>query len=485
MILSLILVPLVTSLFISVNDESSNKSNNVFNTDPFIIALVGTVFTFVLSLYLFVQFDNSHVGYQFVSQIYSTSFCSFHFGIDGLSLYFVLLTTFTMPISILASWTNVKFKAKYYLILLLVLETLLIAVFTVSDLILFYVFFESVLIPLFLIVGIWGGNNRIRASFLLFLYTLGGSLFMLLSILTINSNFGTTDFSYLRLHTINIESQYILWLGVFIGLYIKTPLIPFGHIWLPRAHGEAPVAGSIILAGLILKLATYGYVRVLIDLMPEATNYYQPMIQMLALVTVIYASFSCMRQQDSKSFIAMSSVQHQGIVILGLFSNNLIGIEGAMLLSVAHGFVSPGLFMIVGGVLYDRFHSRVLRYYRGLTLYMPLTSMLFFILTLANCGVPLSLNWLGEALSLMGIFGKSMVIGTLAASSIVLGAAYSIWLFSRMSFGTYSSYLTYMKDLNRREFHVLLPLITMTILLGIYPNVILDNLHVSVTGLLY
>ena len=408
-----------------------------------------------------------------------------HMGVDGLSLYFVLLTTFTMPICVLASWENVKHNIKSYMIAFLVLESLLIAVFVVLDLLLFYVFFESVLIPLFIIVGVWGASaDRIRASFLLFLYTLFGSLFMLLAFLVIFYHVGSTDFEVLSLADISFESQRWLWLAIFLSLAIKTPLLPV-HIWLSRAHVEAPVAASMVLAGLILKLATYGFLRVLIPFLPEATSYFSPLVQTIAVVTLVYSSLTTLRQTDFKVLVAYSSIAHMSVVVIGLFSNTLQGIEGAILLGIAHGIVSPAMFMCVGGILYDRYHTRVIRYYRGLTQYMPIFSLLFFLFILGNMSTPLTVNWAGELMALMGSIQRSPLIGLAMSSGIVFSAAYSIWLYARLCNGSWSPFLGYAIDVTRREFMVLLPLLITMFLFGLFPNIILTDLHYSVSTLLY
>ena len=338
---------------------------------------------------------------------------------------------------------------------------------------------------MFLVVGIWGSSaSRIRASFLLFLYTLAGSLFILLAILIIYYHVGSTDFNTISLSEFSLTAQKWLWLAFFLSFAIKTPLFPL-YIWLPRAHAEAPLAGSILLAGLFLKLSSYGFLRIVIPFLPDATSYFSPLVQTIAILTIIYSSLATLRQTDFKALVAYSSIGHIGIVTLGLFSNTVIGVEGAILLAIAHGFVSPAIFILLGGILYDKFHTRTIRYYRGLTVYMPIFSILFFLFTLFNIGVPLSLNWLGEALSLTGIFQRNPVITFLAASSILLSAAYSIFIFNRISFGSYSQYLSYSSDVSRREFILLLPLLILTILFGIMPNIILNDLHIPVTLLLY
>lgn len=462
------------------------------------IALVTTILNFIVSIILWGEFDSNRREYQFVSSITDSGiarnssstdilpFCYLRFGIDGISLYFVLLTTFIIPICILSNWDNIKHNIKFFLINFLLLETLLIAVFTVCDLLLFYIFFESVLIPLFLIVGIWGGSStRIRAAFLLFLYTLFGSLFMLLSFLYIYYNLGTTDFQIVTLCEINPGIQKILWVGIFISMAIKTPIWPL-HLWLFRAHAEAPVGGSVILAGLILKLRLYGFLRILIPMLPDATSYFSPLVQTMALISIIYASLATIRQTDFKALVAYSSVAHMGVVVLGVFSNTIQGIEGSILLGIAHGLVSPALFILVGRVLYDRYHTRVIMYYRGLTSYMPMFSIMLFLFTIRNTGIPLSANWVGEMMSLMGAFQKNVIIASVGSIGIVLSARYSIWLYNRIRFGSWSKYLgSPINDLSRREFMLLLPLLIATFAFGIFPNRILNDIHVSVSHLIY
>jgi len=486
MLSALLLIPIIGSLVLLPISEESTTGVTTGSTNRMKqIALTTAMINFILSIILWGEFDASSVQYQFVQEFNQLSFCHLNLGIDAISLYFVLLTTFITPICILANWDNIKFGMKYFLIAFLVIETLLIAVFVVLDLMLFYIFFESVLIPMFLVVGIWGGSvTRIRASFLLFLYTLAGSLFMLLAIMVIYYNVGSTDFTVVSLSEVSLAGQKILWLAFFLSFAVKTPLVPL-HIWLPRAHAEAPLGGSILLASVFLKLAVYGYLRILIGFMPDATHYFAPLVQTIAIVSLIYSSLATLRQVDFKALVAYSSVGHMAIVVLGLFSNTIVGIEGAILLSLAHGFISPAMFTLVGGVLYDRFHTRTIRYYRGVAVYMPIFAALFFITSAFNMAVPLSLNWLGEVMSLAGIFQLSPVVGILGASSIVLSACYSIFLFNRISFGAYSQYLSFTSDITRREFIIITTLLGLTLLLGICPNIILNDLHVAVTQLLY
>ena len=478
----LLLVPIIGSILILLIPENGSIKNIEGMKK---IALSTSLLNFLISIYLWVQFDSNTSQYQFVSEFKELNFCHFNIGVDGISLYFVLLTTFVTPIALLSNYNNIHKNIKYFLISFLLLETLQIAVFVVLDLLLFYIFFESVLPVLFIVVILYGsGENKVRSALLLFLYTLLGSLFMLLAILEINNYLGSTDFQLISLNEISLESQKLLWLGFFIAFAIKTPLWPMTG-WLYRAHADSPLAGSIILAGTILKLATYGYLRVLINFLPDATHYFSPLVQTIAIITIIYASLATIIQQDTKALIAYSSIAHMGVVILGLFTNTIQGIEGAILLALAHGCVSPALFICVCGVIYDRTGIRIIFYLRGLVTYMPVFTILFFIFTLCNTGIPLSLNFLGEQMSLIGIWERSPLVAILGATGIVLSACYSIYLYNRVSYGSYSPYLKPLRDITRREFILLISLLIPTIVLGIYPNIILDSLHVTITTLLY
>lgn len=419
-----------------------------------IIAIFTSLLNFIISIIFWVEFDSSYLGYQFVSTVspLGLEFIQFNFGIDGISLFFVLLTTFITPIALLSSHNDIEKNLKFYLVSMLLLETLQIAVFVVLDLLLFYIFFESVLIPLFLIIGVWGASAaKVRAAFLLFLYTLFGSLFMLLAIIQIYNYLGATDFALLSVSEISLEYQKLLWLAFFLAFAIKTPLWPFTG-WLFRAHVEAPLSGSVILAAVILKLATYAYLRIMISFLPDATHFYSPLLQGICIITLIYASLSALRSHDSKALVALSSISHCALIVLGLFSNSIIGIEGAIIVSLAHGWVSPALFIIVGGIIYNRTHSRVIPYIRGLSTYMPLLGILFLIFALANASIPLTTGWIGEQMALIGLFDRSPLIGALGASSIFLTACYSIYLYNRLMFGKYSEHLKPLLDLDRREF---------------------------------
>ena len=477
----LLLIPIIGSLLLLTIPENSIENKIRMKR----ITLITMLINFIISIYIWLEFDSSTSQYQFVYEFIELSYCHLNIGIDGISLYFLLLTTFISPIAVLSNYNNINNNLKYFLISFLLLETLQIGVFVVLDLILFYVFFESVLPVLFLIIIVYGsGEARIRSALLLFLYTLAGSLFMLLAILQIYSYVGSTDFQIISLSEINLDSQKILWLGFFLAFAVKTPLWPLTG-WLYRAHADSPLAGSILLAATILKFATYGYLRVLINFLPDATNYFSPLVQTIAIITLIYASLATIIQQDTKALIAYSSIAHMSVVILGLFSNTIQGIEGAILLALAHGFVSPALFICVGGVIYDRTGTRIIHYVRGLVTYMPVFTILFFIFTLSNTGIPLTLNFLGEQLSLIGIWERSPIMAALGATGIVLSAIYSIYLYNRISYGIYSPHLKPIKDISRREFNLLITLLLPTVLLGIFPNVILNGLHFSISSLLY
>jgi len=391
-----------------------------------------------------------------------------------------------MPIALLSNWRSIKENQISYVIIILLLETLLLGVFLVLDIFLFYVFFESTLMPLFLLIGLFGSDNKVRASLYLFLYTLLGSLFLLLAILTISSLAGTTDYEALSKLNINYSTQCFLFAGIFFAFAVKTPVI-FLNSWLLKAHVESPLSGSIILAAIVLKLSLYGIFRLILPLLPSASLELTPLVYTICVVTILYASLSTLRTVDIKELIAYSSVAHAAVYLLGAFSNSIQGIEGAILLGIAHGFVSGGLFICVGGILYDRTHTRLITYYRGITSVMPLFSLLFFILCLGNSGTPLTLNFVGEFLSLYGAFERLPVVGALACSSIVFSAAYSIFLYNRIAFGgALSSYLSCnIPDLTKREFVMLIALIIPTVLFGIYPGPVLDGLHYSVSTLIY
>ena len=450
------------------------------------IALATSLLNLIISLFMFIIFDFSNINFQFVQEITEIKGLSVYIGIDGISIYFLLLTTFITPLVILSNWYSITTNVKIYMILILLLEILLLLVFLVLDIFLFYIFFESTLIPLFLLIGIYGSYNKVRASFYLFLYTLFGSLFLLLSILYIMTLVGVSDFDQLFKTNLNYYTQLILFYGIFIAFAVKTPVI-FLNNWLLKAHVESPLGGSILLAAIVLKLSLYGVFRLILPIIPKASINYTYIIFMIGVITIIYASISTLRTIDIKELIAYSSVSHAAVYLLGVFSNTIQGLEGSVLLGLGHGFVSSGLFICVGGILYDRYHTRLISVYRGMAQIMPIFSVLFFILCLSNAGTPLSLNFIGEFLSLYGIFVRMPYLGLFASTSIILSAAYTIYMFNRIAFGgSYSKYfIINVIDLTKREFLLLISLIIFTIVLGIYPSPILDGLNYCITGVLY
>ena len=449
-------------------------------------ALVTSLLTFFVSLFLWINFDKSAPGFQFVDTFTWFSQLNIHFsiGIDGISLFFIILTTFLIPVCLLVSWNRIKVYLKEYMIFFLLLETLVIAVFSVLDLLVFYIFFESVLIPMFIIIGIWGSRERkIHAAYQFFVYTLIGSVFMLLAIMFIYFEAGTTDLQILMQTPFSKDRQLILWLAFFASFAVKVPMMPF-HIWLPEAHVEAPTAGSVILAGILLKLGGYGFLRFSIPLFPDATVYFTPLVYTLSIVAIIYASLTTLRQIDLKKIIAYSSVAHMGFVTIGLFTLNIQGIEGSILLMLSHGLVSGGLFLCVG-MLYDRYKTRVLEYYGGLAQVMPTFAVIFLFFIMANISVPGTSSFVGEFLVLLGVFQHSTVAATLATTGVILGAAYSIWLYNRVMFGELNTkYITAYHDLNRREFFIFVPFIILVLIMGIYPEIFLNVMHVSVTNII-
>ena len=450
------------------------------------IALSTSIFNLFISLIVFILFDFSSNQFQFVQEYHEISSFDFYLGLDGLSIYFVMLTTIITPIALLSNWNSISDNIRSYVIIILLLETLLLAVFLVLDILLFYIFFESILPPLFILIGLFGSSNKVRASFYLFLYTLLGSLFLLLSILAMSSIMGTTDFDALYKTNFNYSTQLFLFYGIFIAFAVKTPTI-FLNTWLLKAHVESPLGGSIILAAIVLKLSLYGIFRLILPLLPKASLDYTYIIYLIGVITIIYASFSTLRTIDVKELIAYSSVSHAAVYLIGVFSNTIQGIEGGIALGLAHGFVSSGLFICAGGVLYDRSGTRLISYYRGIAQVMPLFSILFFILSLGNCGVPLTLNFVGEFMSLYGVFERLPLLGVFASSSIVFSAAYTIYMFNRIAFGgSFSKFFeANISDVNRREFFILFTLVIFTVVLGIYPAPILDGLHYSVSSLIY
>ncbi len=480
----LLLIPILGVFSISTGMSYELSSLNIKRIK--IIGLSTSIVNLLVSLIIFILFDFSNNQFQFVQEYHEINSFDFYLGLDGLSIYFVILTTIITPIVLLSNWNSIKDNVRSYVIIVLLLETLLLAVFLVLDILLFYIFFESILPPLFILIGLFGSSNKVRASFYLFLYTLFGSLFLLLSILAMSSIMGTTDFDALYKTNFNYSTQLFLFYGIFIAFAVKTPTI-FLNTWLLKAHVESPLGGSIILAAIVLKLSLYGIFRLILPLLPKATLDYTYIIYLIGVITIIYASFSTLRTIDVKELIAYSSVSHAAVYLIGVFSNTIQGIEGGIALGLAHGFVSSGLFICAGGILYDRSGTRLISYYRGIAQVMPLFSIFFFILCLGNCGVPLTLNFVGEFMSLYGVFERLPLLGVFASSSIVFSAAYTIYMLNRITFGgSFSKFFeANISDINKREFFILLTLVAFTVILGIYPAPILDGLHYSVSSLIY
>ena len=442
--------------------------------------------TFIFSLFTWICFDQGSYFFQFVKTFNWFSSLNFYYtvGIDGVSLFFLILTTFLTMICILISWESVKNYTKEYLISFLVLEFLLIQVFCVLDLFLFYIYFESVLIPMFLIIGVWGSRERkIRAAYQFFLYTLLGSLLMLLALLVIYFHVGTTDTQILKTFEFPELFQIILWLAFFSSFAVKIPMMPF-HIWLPEAHAEAPTAGSVILAGILLKLGGYGFLRFSLPMFPIATIFFTPLIFLLSCIAALYASFTTLRQIDLKKIVAYSSIAHMGLVTIGIFTLNTQGIEGSVILMLSHGLISSALFLCVG-ILYDRHKTRIIKYYSGLTQVMPLFSTFLLFFSFANIGFPGTSSFIGELLVLIGIFQINTFTCFFTALSIVLSATYSIWLFNRISFGVLKlQYFDTFQDISRREFWILFPLFIAVLFIGVYPNSLTNEVHFTILNLI-
>lgn len=511
MLLTLILLPFFSFIFLIIIPR---RFLNLIK----ILSLCFSLFIFFFSVLLFFLYNPyQRYNFKFLISILKSNplkvkdfyfdetqffdFCSFFdginyiIGIDAISLLFIILTTLLFPLCFLLNWESVKYRFKDFAILLFLLEFFLINVFSCLDLFFFYIFFESVLIPMFFIIGIWGSRQRkIHAVYQFFLYTFFGSVFMLISIIIIYLHIGTTAIHFIKNFYFSENRQLIIWLGFFLGFSIKVPMIPF-HIWLPEAHVEAPTTGSILLAGILLKLGTYGFIRFLIPLFPYALKFFTPFVFVICLISIIYGSFSTIRQIDLKKIIAYSSIVHMNFCIIGLFTNNIEGIFGSFFLMISHGIVSGALFFCIG-ILYDRYHTRILYYYGGLVQVMPIFSVIFLIFILSNMGFPGTSGFVGEILILISIFSINFKVALLISTSMVFSAIYSLWLYNRIIFGEiknffflknlyfFKSWFKKFSDITKREFMIALPLLFFNFILGIYPNIIFNISYFSILNLL-
>jgi NADH-ubiquinone oxidoreductase chain 4 len=451
------------------------------------IGLLLSILLYIIIILFWFKYRRTTLGYQLLTNTGSMKEAwnlNITLGLDSLSLPFVVLIGFIFPIVYLSNWSTIDKFDIYYIIIIIGLELCLIIVFLVIDLILFYVFFESILPLLFVLIGLYGAAQKFRAGYYLFLYTLFGSLFMLLTFLKMGGDSGSTFFEAYTIHSIFPALQEIIWIVLFVSFSVKTPLIPV-HIWLPLAHSDANVSGSIVLASIVLKLALYGFLRILIAIFFLATMRLTPFFLGLCSMSVIYSSFTTIRQFDLKVLVAYSSIAHMASSLLGTFSDTLYGLIGSIIFGLAHGFVSPGLFIVVGAVLYDRCGSRIINYYRGLNTLLPLLAFLFLLLVFGNMGVPLTGNFVGEFLSLLGAYQQNLFIASIGALSIILSAVYSIFMYNRVTSGSFSPYIHTIPDLFRKEYYILIPLLILTIILGIYPYFISSDIEFGLSNFLF
>ena len=475
---TLIFLPLISSFFIFLSKDIKNNNSAVY------ISLFSSLATFLLSLFVWYSLDPTSSDFQFLEEKnWINNFIKFKLGVDGISILFIVLTTLITPICIISCINSVKVRVKEFLIAILILETFMIGVFCSLDLVVFYIFFEAGLIPMFLIIGVWGGPRRVYSAFKFFLFTLLGSVLMLVAIIAIYWITGTTDVT--EIYKIQIPSDYqnLLWLAFFSSFAVKMPMWPV-HTWLPDAHVEAPTAGSIILAAILLKMAGYGFLRFSIPMFPLASEYFMPLIYTLSIIAIIYTSLVALMQEDMKKLIAYSSVAHMGYVTLGIFTFTKQGIEGSIFQMISHGLISAALFLCVG-VVYDRLHSRMISTYGGLVNYLPKYSFLFIVFALAGLGLPGTSGFLGEFLVLTGAFQKNYLVSMLATFGVVLGAAYMLWLTKRVIFGnTNNNEIKNLKDINNLEALMLITLAILVILFGFYPSPLMDTLNISVNNLI-
>lgn len=466
-------------LLLTIRGDDAASRRNIYW-----IALWTTIVTFLVSLLIWKDFDNSNAGFQFVEQAgWLGGKIAYSMGVDGISMLFVILTTFLMPACIIASKFSVQKRFREYMIAFLLLETLMIGVFCATDLVLFYVFFEAGLIPMFLIIGIWGGPRRVYAAFKFFLYTLLGSVLMLLAIMAMYWQAGTTDIPTLLNHSFPASMQTWLWIAFFASFAVKMPMWPV-HTWLPDAHVEAPTAGSVILAGVLLKMGGYGFLRFSLPMFPLASADFAPFVYTLSIVAIVYTSLVALMQEDMKKLIAYSSVAHMGYVTMGIFTMNPQGVEGAIFQMLSHGIVSGALFLCVG-VVYDRMHTREISAYGGLVNRMPFYAMVFLVFTMANVGLPGTSAFVGEFLTLLGAFRANTWVSFFAATGVILSAAYALWLYRRVMLGPLvKPELKSMFDLSRREATILVPLLVLTIFFGVYPKPVFNVTSASVDNLI-
>jgi len=475
---TLIFLPLVSSLFIFISRGQKNNNSAIY------ISLFSSLATFILSLFIWYSMDYTSADFQFLEeQSWINDFIKFKLGVDGISILFIVLTTLITPICIISCINSVKDRVKEFLIAILILETFMIGVFCSLDLVVFYLFFEAGLIPMFLIIGVWGGPRRVYSAFKFFLFTLLGSVLMLVAIIAIYWITGTTDVTQIYEIKIPKEYQNLLWLAFFSSFAVKTPMWPV-HTWLPDAHVEAPTAGSVILAAILLKMAGYGFLRFSLPMFPLASEFFTPLIFTLSIIAIIYTSLVALMQEDMKKLIAYSSVAHMGYVTLGIFTFTKQGIEGSVFQMISHGLISAALFLCVG-VVYDRLHSRMISTYGGLVNYLPKYSFLFIVFALAGLGLPGTSGFLGEFLVLTGSFQKNYLVAMLATFGVVLGAAYMLWLTKRVIFGvTKNDQIKNLKDVNKSEMIMLGILALLVILFGFYPVPLMETLNVSVDNLI-
>tara|TARA_Y100001970_G_C14211477_1_gene847212 strand:- start:826 stop:2310 length:1485 start_codon:yes stop_codon:yes gene_type:complete len=471
-----IFLPLLGSLIILFIKEEESSSENIKWA-----AFFTSLGTFILSCLIWFLFQPKINSYQLVEKYkwFQDFNFYYHIGVDGISLFMILLSTFLTPLCILVSWKSINKRIKEYMIAFLLLETFMIGMFSSIDILLFYIFFEAVLIPMFIIIGVWGGKNRIYASFKFFIYTLIGSVLMLVAIIYMYQVTSIMNIAELQGNFFTRKIQLWLWIAFFASFAVKIPMWPF-HTWLPDAHVEAPTAGSVILAGVLLKMGGYGFIRFSLGIFPEATEFFLPLIFALSIIAIVYTSFVALAQSDMKKLIAYSSVAHMGIVTIGIFVVNQQSIEGAMIQMISHGIVSAALFICVG-VIYDRMHTREINFYGGLVNRMPKYSLFFMIFMLSSVGLPGTSGFIGEFLTILGAFKFSSTLAFFTATGIILSVVYMLYLYKRIIFGTIKNErLLEIVDLDKREFAVMIPLVFVIILIGIFPNIFLEPMRLPI-----